>query len=475
MSQKKNLVIVLLLAWNLWSQFNSNRNSTTSSIVGSSSSIVQDAVTLATTNSQQQQQFDPSPLSSIPDFELADLFRTEHERIDSEPHTQRCKRYGFTFDPNKSVPRRVFVGLPIADDNMETVVMQAVENYNIFHTIVFSESNRTQDGTPRTMRYNVGSPAWTQLTQTNLFGADTNVVVDYWLEGNDWTGANGFDVQGSHRNSIVPNFKAAGMRRNDVALIADVDEVVSRDFVRAIQYCVIPQWQNISDSCDKPKIITAAINFEGSPHCITKNLGFHPDFCLGACVEHIGDQTGRIVPERSYRREYGQRAPGYGSAYNGAGGKYFDKVLPFGRYPLFSGQDFRAVAGSAGLSNYMEMDGQGKTHQYGTSFHIHNFFNDLEVVRNKYLTYGESQHHKGHLKQDFICMLSNLKFTCECYRKMETFNGFLTPYEEIGGPKPIYFLNTTYRKLRHQRMGEMIIADEKAYGTPHPDIPINLD
>ena len=468
-TKTQKIVIVCLLAWHIWCQF--NWSTLRSSI---------------STGGDLQVEF-----HMLPDlFELDDLFRKEHDRIDSESHTIRCQRYGFSYNTennNNKQPRRIFVGMPIADDNMETVIMQAVENYNLFHTVVFSESNRTQDGTPRTLRFAKESPDWNQLTKTHLFGANTNIVVDYWLGGNDWTAdtdtdttssnggkaANGFDYQGTHRNSIVQNFKKAGMRRDDVALIADVDEIVSRDFIRAVQYCDIPVWrQSQNYTCFRPKVITAAINFEGSPHCITKNIGFHPDFCIGACVEHIGDPTGRIVPEREYRREYGRRAKGFGHPQDR--GQYPAKVVPFGRYPLFSGEDFRQTEGATELSNYVKRQGQGETHQYGISFHIHNFFDDLEKVRNKYLTYGESQHHKGKQFQKHICAISNMQFTCQCFRKLDEYDGFRQPYEEIGGPKPIYFLNATYRKWRHRLMGEMIIADEKIHGTSHPNVPITL-
>jgi hypothetical protein len=102
------------------------------------------------------------------------------------------------------------------------------------------------------------------------------------------------------------------MTSEDVGVVADIDEVFSRDFLRAVQTCDFPEL-NPGQSCQKPKICPSTIAFEGSPYCIKKKEWFHPDIISGQCVEGIGDPTERIVPLRTFKRRYGERDLSYGA------------------------------------------------------------------------------------------------------------------------------------------------------------------
>ena len=52
---------------------------------------------------------------------------------------ERCKRYGLTYSGRRE-RRRIFYGGNIADDSWHIIGLGALENYGVFHTVVFSES-----------------------------------------------------------------------------------------------------------------------------------------------------------------------------------------------------------------------------------------------------------------------------------------------------------------------------------------------
>ena len=74
------------------------------------------------------------------------------------------------------------------------------------------------------------------------------------------------------RDLIVERWKKMGMQADDIGLIADVDETPSRDFLRAVQVCDVPHFNQSGPKrpCAIPKITTLAMVFEGGPDCITK-------------------------------------------------------------------------------------------------------------------------------------------------------------------------------------------------------------
>lgn len=52
-----------------------------------------------------------------------------------------------------------------------------------------------------------------------------------------------------------------------MGIIADADEVFTRDFLKALQICNIPQFEH-GQSCDAPKLLGSTLVFESSPECI---------------------------------------------------------------------------------------------------------------------------------------------------------------------------------------------------------------
>jgi hypothetical protein len=101
------------------------------------------------------------------------------------------------------------------------------------------------------------------------------------------------------------------MKLDDAGLMADIDEVYSRGFLRAVQTCDFVELRP-NQSCNRPKIIPSAISYEGSPLCVQKRYWFHPDLIGGQCIEGIRDPTERMVPLRVHEREFAERHATYG-------------------------------------------------------------------------------------------------------------------------------------------------------------------
>jgi Glycosyltransferase family 17 len=212
-------------------------------------------------------------------FPVDDLYRDLHREIDSIPPQERCAAFGV--EPHSEpTPRRIFFGSMLADENMDILNMNAIETHGIYHVMAFVESNTTHMATPRRMRFR-DTPEADLLQHSNMFGDQTQVIIDYWLE--DIPNLIWMDREVEQRNTIVKIWKEAGMTERDIALMADVDEIVSRDFLRALQVCDFPQLrfqEEEQPSCQTPKMVLSTIQFEASPLCIRQHEWFHPDVML---------------------------------------------------------------------------------------------------------------------------------------------------------------------------------------------------
>ena len=386
-------------------------------------------------------------------FEQDPLFEKIHKQIDSEDEATRCKRYGFTHTPGTK-RRRVFFGALVASDTMDVIRIHATETYDIYHTVALLESNTTFKNTPRNLRFEPGSEMY-KFTTAGVFGKKTQVFVDFWLDkAPDAIFMTREQIQ---RESILYRWKQQGMRPDDVGVVGDIDEVFSRDFLRASQVCNIPQFQETD--CLKPKIVALTNSYESSPECRKQKEWFHPDMMIGACLDGVGDPTGRIVPVRNYHRTRGKRDDASGNR-----GKYRDEHVSLGRYPLWSIQDVRSQGGSSGQQTWADV-------RWGVAYHFHNFFEDVSTVRNKYVTYGH-----GDLTAASAATLplseitGDLDLVVRCVHDLsnsanpEMSARVETPFYEIEGPNPIYFSNETYRRVRHEHVRKIVLADEKQFG-----------
>lgn len=451
----------------------------------------------------------PKPLPPIPRFEVDSLYRVEQDRIDHGMDDEaRCAQYGVPVMPSTARKRRVFYGSMLANENPEVLVAHALEAYNLYDVVALVESNTTHGATPRQMRYGPDSFGARTLTESELFGFrnTTRVVIDYWLK--DELHLTEMDREVEQRNTIWKIWLDEGMAPWDVGIMADLDEVASRDFLVALKACDFPKLHydpETRPTCQTPKMALSTMQFESSPLCVKNQEWFHPDLIPGNCVLGVGDPTGRAVPERNRwltgdrKIPAGRRRGHWGSNdYN----KYPKDVIENNRFPLWDGRDVREVNGNFdSLVNYVGdyKAGMGDTAVYGTAYHLHNWFRDLTVLRHKYATYGHATENAE--QKPLSKIQGDLDMLVRCVRKLgndpppevgtKPHDGY--PYHlqnnlvlpgakqpdaianhknthgntmfTLGGNRPIFFQNRTYVEQRHALITQLILDDEKQHGS----------
>jgi hypothetical protein len=400
----------------------------------------------------------PQQHPSVKMFQPDPFFQGIYDTVDSsKDEAARCKRYGFTYTPGTK-RRRIFLGALVAGDSKDVIQVHATEAYGIYHTIAMLESNTTFQGTHRDLRFAPGSDLY-QFVTSGVFGNETEVFVDLWLE--DAKDAKGMKREAIQRESIVHRWKQQGMRPDDIGLVGDIDEFFSRDFLRAAQACNIKEFEEpILSACKDPKIVAYGIIYESSPECFKTTKCFHPDMMLGACIDKIGDPSGRVVPVREYQRTRGSRGEGYTPE------GYLPHIVSSGRYPVWTTQDYRNIAGGF---QYRWVNESHEATTYGTSFHIHNFFNDLRGLRHKYSTYGHANSRAMYVPLSTIG--ADLDVVVRCVHDLPNSANpksavrIAESFKMLVGSKPIFFLNETYRKVRHEHVRKIVLVDEKLFGS----------
>jgi hypothetical protein len=206
------------------------------------------------------------------------------------------------------------------------------------------------------------------LIQSGIFGPHTEVFLDLYLE--NAFGAIEMNREEIQRQSILKRWKKAGMREDDVGLMADMDETFTRDSLHAVIACDIPMFRP-GQNCHEPRLFAWSLVFESSPECVSKDfrwLWFHPDVMIGECIEYIGNPQGRPTPVREYRGVHGERVLGWG---RNSSDDYPKDVINNGSYPLANAADMRT-----GVFNYALGLGYPKDNnnlRVG-AYHFHNFF-----------------------------------------------------------------------------------------------------
>jgi hypothetical protein len=307
-------------------------------------------------------------------------FWIEDEEINIVRERERCARYKFQFDENRKTRRRLFLGFPITADSIEVVKAVGAESFNIFHTVAYLEFNVTHTLNTRRLRFNESSQELFQLMQA--FGSKTKVSMDYYALAssaiNQTFGQDGLGVERVQHESMTLRWKRNGMRPDDIGIRADADETFTRDFLRAIQFCDIPEFRP-NQSCQK-KIIAHTVVFEGSPECQTKGrTWWHPDAILGECIHRIGNETLHPPTLREWRGKHSIREKGYGRLGNFSLYKPNPTGSESGTFPLWHSSDIRTEVGG----RMVHQDNGGHT-----GYHFHNYFKNAEHIHYKYLTYG---------------------------------------------------------------------------------------
>jgi len=222
----------------------------------------------------------------------------------------------------KTKRRRIFAGGLIADDSWHVIGANALETYGIFHSVAFIESNRTQSFEPRPLRFTPGSEEL-RILQSGIYGPNTPVYVENFVYEQKEIAMTREHMM---RQTILEEWKRLGMTREDIGIIFDVDEVPSRDFLRAAQICDPPEehWRSdYNQTCRSPMIRLSFPMFEGSPKCIHKGNDqtvfkrfVSSSMVIGACIEGIGDSD-RHTPALREKvdvngKVHGGRKKGYG-------------------------------------------------------------------------------------------------------------------------------------------------------------------
>mmetsp|Transcript_5662 Transcript_5662/g.14138 ORF Transcript_5662/g.14138 Transcript_5662/m.14138 type:complete len:511 (-) Transcript_5662:351-1883(-) len=388
------------------------------------------------------------------------FFSAHQEEIDSLNDETRCKRYGFKLtsdDPSRrrQRPRRIFFGGLVATEPWELFEIVAAETHGIYEGFVLVESTRTQNFFPRNLTH-YNHRAKHERMIGRLFGIPENKT-QIRLYVNEDPELTDLSRESAQRNDILNGWLELGMQADDVAILADMDEVLTRDFLRAIQICdVIDEIDYDSHRCrpDKMGLRTVTQVYEGSPECVTdERTGFHPSVFVGQCLEGIADAT---IHPPSPRDEWGDRQPGWGQS-------DWDESKEYN--PSYNGGDFRGTGGARNTNLLMDDDEEKTKRHYNvyTAYHFHNFFTDGGTIRFKYRTYG-------HPNQDAYTspledLQSDLGVMVRCARdepdpEDAEYKRVPGGFESLDPFTPIYFKDAEYRKRRQDLIHDMVIADD---------------
>jgi hypothetical protein len=238
----------------------------------------------------------------------------------------------------------------------------------------------------------------------------------------------------------------------------DADETFTRDMLRAMQTCDSPQLDYEEHSCHPQKMGIRAKTriFETSPECATATRAwFHPSAFVGHCIEEVGNEA--IHPKAPRVSEgHFMRAEGFGN--NGWGGL---ANVTDGKYPLYSGGDYRRVGASH------TSWAKSKEHAQFTGFHFHNFFTHPDALRFKYRTYGH-QDRNAYSKTLEQLHPHDLGLMVNCVQDRNDSNSSKYKreaggFETLQSFRPIYFEDADYRARRHASIRDMVIADNREF------------
>mmetsp|Transcript_28863 Transcript_28863/g.69557 ORF Transcript_28863/g.69557 Transcript_28863/m.69557 type:complete len:524 (+) Transcript_28863:103-1674(+) len=385
-----------------------------------------------------------------------ELLDDDSDEIKLEEEKSRCASYDFGFPNSTTTPRRrrLFYGAMISDDSTEVIRATSMEQYNIFHTVSLIESNITHNLTPKKWRFFGSESASKKLSWLyQTFGPKTKVSLDYYVTSLEKDHYDAMLVEGMQREGHSYRWKFNGMRPDDIVIVGDLDETYSRDFLRALQICDVPQFRPGQD-CKSPKLLGSTLVFESSPKCVWKGRRwYHPDVILGECVDQIGDT--KVHPPTKHRvwGSHGERVDGYGHAGNYS--QYEADILgPLnltGKYPLWFPSEIRVESGGVMVSRKDKWNSP-------TGYHFHNFFESAEEVRFKYLTYGHPT--KGALEKPLRDLNGDLLLAVTCAEGNRTENQERSFDSTPGNAKPIYYLNEEARHARHSLWQDIVKQDK---------------
>ena len=244
----------------------------------------------------------------------------------------------------------------------------------------------------RQLRFDDSSVNKKILTKTGMWGPKAKVTVDYYINEDADKPLVSLEREHAQRAMILKRWKKNGMRIDDIGYLSDADECLSRDFLRAMQICDVPQFKSEGkeghNKCASPKVYGLVTIFESSPKCVSAEEIYQPGMMIGECIEGIGDDSLHPKPARHNNQSFNWREDEYTyktyySALHDKDNPPPPKTLPSNVYfPLWNAADYRRTPGGF-------FYGDDDVPLY-VGYHVHNFFEDIRVLRKKYLTYGHA-------------------------------------------------------------------------------------
>jgi hypothetical protein len=393
---------------------------------------------------------------------------TFHSSVSDE---QLCQKFEHLSYNNRTKRRRIFAGGMMADDSWHVIGASVLETYGVFHSVTFVESNRTQNFTPRKIRFESNPPYSKdyEILTGGIYGPNTTVNVDYFIYEKRVSPMAREHIM---RGRILEKWKELGMTKEDIGIILDVDEIPSRDFLRAVQICDPPNniWRtDEKQTCRAPLVRMSIPMLEGSPKCLhrggktKKKVGddlmisrFNSAaMVIGACIEGIGDRDKYpIIP-----REHNINGKSRGPRHTGYGGNSNYTNIPNGNenglFPLYNAADFRSMTSGALIFG-------------GVGHHLHNFFDSADNIRFKYAYYGHAHKHAysaplGAMNADMNLLVKCAHNISDTGNRKQRFKNGLQTLEE-SHPLPTAFYIKGYVDARHRELIDLVENDEEEYG-----------
>jgi hypothetical protein len=433
-------------------------SSSSSSSSGVSLSTSKSSKSVKSTSLRQLYETDDSGIHvGIVSKQPASFFDALRKQLDHDVDWHaRCARYGGHYNATQTTPtkRRLFLGANIATEPWEVLEVVGAEGYGLYAGIVYVESNRTQNFTPRRVRRLEHGPIIGQI-----FGVPTaSVQVRLHVHEDEWT--RDLVRENIQRLDIMLGWRELGMTRNDVGIIADVDETFSRDFLLAMQHCDgIDALDYEMHHChyNHVRITAAAQVFESSPECITANRHWNrPNAIIGHCIEGIADDELHPPAPRMAGRH--RQAHGYGGDCDFSA---VDNITDF-RYPSWQPADFRD---GCGPQTFVQEPWRSTNTTAQIAFHLHNFFAEFNTTRFKYETYAHAIEDQGRRKIFDLHEDLTLMYHCvqsKPYGPEVQINFQHEPggFSSMKPFQPIYFYDADYRQRRHEHVRQIALADD---------------
>jgi hypothetical protein len=380
----------------------------------------------------------------------ASFFDALRAAIDEDDPHARCSRYKGYYNETHPASRRIFMGSNIATEPWEVFEIVGTETYGLYSGIVFVESNRTQNFSPRRVRRLKHGPIMAQI-----FGVPESAVqIRNYVNEDD--ASRDLIRENQQRFDIMNGWLELGMTRDDIGIVADIDETFSRDMLLAMQTCHgIPALDYDMHHCHYKHVrLTATTQvYEGSPECTSNRDWIRPSAMIGHCIEGIADPD--LHPPTPREPGTHTQARGYGGAcWYGT----VDQITDH-RYPSWGPADLRDGCAPQFFLDNQSPNWSNYTHYI--SFHAHNFFAEFNTTRFKYETYAHAVDNVGYKKIHELQEDLTMMYRCVTGNEVQS-NYVHDPggFASLKPFQPIYFYDDDYRQRRHEHVRQLSLADD---------------